>query len=300
MLRTALRTSYRLRHLPQHARRSFVSSVLLSKTYEDKTVAELRSELRARGLSASGAKATLITRIQQADARSASETMLASSSNTPGPSSPAPSHHQSQARSVSSSSSSHAEVASSIDATTRFAPITFDVKLPDLSQPPPQRAVQVPFVPDFWDSSAKKREGNAGTGAASLDSSTPKIILMAGAETHIAGGPTFAMSPASNTFLPSSEAPSSSPSSSSVAQRKYDGLLGDVLDDLGVPHNVLGVSPNQESFAVKRTTVSRPLDEEERRGAITLLGLIFGAWVVAGLAAPSKSKSGKKGVEKAH
>ena len=52
MLRTAARSSLLPLRAAQHAQqRSFVSTVLLSKTHEDKTVAELRTELRARGLS---------------------------------------------------------------------------------------------------------------------------------------------------------------------------------------------------------------------------------------------------------
>ncbi|KAG6832145.1 hypothetical protein H0H87_002457, partial [Tephrocybe sp. NHM501043] len=49
------------------SRRSFVSSVLLTRTWENDSVAELRKELKSRGLPVSGNKAHLILRIQEHD-----------------------------------------------------------------------------------------------------------------------------------------------------------------------------------------------------------------------------------------
>lgn len=51
MLHTAVRASVRPWRACIRPQRSFVSTVLLSKTYDDKTVADLRADLRARGLS---------------------------------------------------------------------------------------------------------------------------------------------------------------------------------------------------------------------------------------------------------
>ena len=122
-------------------------------------------------------------------------------------------------------------------------------------------------------------------------------MLAAGASTHPAGGPTFAMSPASDTLL-SDDLPSQ------ASPKKYEGVVGDVLDDLGIPHNALSATPSpatetSHELTAKRTS-SRPLDEEERRGAYTVLGLLFGAWVVAGLAAPSSGSKSKKSSRKEH
>lgn len=47
--RASLRTIIKQQR-PTQRQRNFVSTVLLSKTYEDKTVTELRNELRKRGL----------------------------------------------------------------------------------------------------------------------------------------------------------------------------------------------------------------------------------------------------------
>lgn len=122
-------------------------------------------------------------------------------------------------------------------------------------------------------------------------------MLAAGAETHHAGGPTFALSPATDS-IPSFETSSSTP-----APKKYDGVLGDIFDDFGIPHDVFAtkaaVAETQE-LGAKRAVSTRPLDAEERRGAYTLLGLLFGAWVVAGIAAPSHGKSVKKESKEKH
>ncbi|KAL5532731.1 hypothetical protein ACEPAF_4505 [Sanghuangporus sanghuang] len=280
MFRVSARTSLLPLRAARLSQRSFVSTVLLSKTYEDKTVAELRTELRARGLSVSGNKSTLISRMQQADVRNATEPSTAVQTSIQ------------RTRGVSSSSASRAEavpIPPNPSSVASVPPIKFDIKLPDVSQEAPEPPVLVPFVPDFWDSSAKKAEEELAS--VSTDSSTtPKILVVAGVSTHPAGGPTYAMSPASDT-LPSTELPTYAP------PRKYDGVVGDVLDDLGIPHNVLSAAPSpatesSQELTAKRT-LNRPLDDEERRGAVTLLGLLFGAWIVSGLAAPSRSKSKK-------
>lgn len=82
MHRAALRVP--LRHALAPQRRSFVSTVLLTKAWENETVSELKKEARRRGLSSyvasvtqmhafasprysSGSKATLVTRLQQDD-----------------------------------------------------------------------------------------------------------------------------------------------------------------------------------------------------------------------------------------
>lgn len=154
MFRTTARAALQpLRSQQTQVHRSFVSTVLLSKTYDDKTVAELRTELRARGLSAyvhspflsyyicliqldrSGAKATLITRIQQADtARVTSEA----------PSSPAPAPSQARSASTSAPFASPAETAPSSSAIphSNAPPMTFDIKIP-VYQAPPESPVQV-------------------------------------------------------------------------------------------------------------------------------------------------------------
>lgn len=54
MFSTIVRTALVPLRAQHHASRSFVSTVLLSKTYDDKTVAELRAELRSRGLPSYG------------------------------------------------------------------------------------------------------------------------------------------------------------------------------------------------------------------------------------------------------
>lgn len=142
----------------------------------------------------------------------------------------------------------------------------------------------------------KKAEAAAAASPTS-DPSIPKIMLAAGAETHPAGGPISALSPAAES-LPSFDdsAPTSTP-------KKYDGVLGDIFDDFGIPHDVFAskaTASEAQELSAKRAVSTRPLDAEERRGAYTLLGLLFGAWVVAGIAAPSHGKSEKKASKEKH
>ena len=62
-----------------------------------------------------------------------------------------------------------------------------------------------------------------------------------------------------------------------------------MLDDLGIPHDVLSASPAaNERVETSGRTHSRPLDAEEQRGVYVLLGLLFGSWLAGSLAVPSR------------
>lgn len=144
-----------------------------------------------------------------------------------------------------------------------------------------------PLYYDFWDSSAVKAQEEIP--ALSVG---PKISLAAGADTYPAGGPTFNLTPASEVEAALSSLPSlTTPTTSS---KKYAGIVGDMLDGLGVPHNVLSVSPTaNENADAKSRTHSRPLDAEEQRGVYVLLGLLFGSWAVGSIVAPSRKAESK-------
>ncbi|KAH8116936.1 hypothetical protein DFH11DRAFT_1542118 [Phellopilus nigrolimitatus] len=301
MFRTAARSSLPPRARPVRAtRRSFASTVLLSRSYESKTVAELRAELRQRGLQTSGPKAALISRIRQEDARATAE---APSAPTPTPT-PTPSQAQPSTRTLSTSAGARAEAAPV--GTTKGSPappFSMYAKLPDLSQASPQAPVQVPFLPDFWDSSAVKAaaaEAAAAKLRATADPDAPKLVLVASAATHPAGGPTHALSQASDVPLPSSSSTSASTPSSSASSTASEPttLLGEVLDDLGVPADLFARTDRAEGTRRDGSQVlaqhARPLDADERRGAYALLGLLVGAWVAAGIAAPTSGGKGKK------
>ena len=68
---------------------------------------------------------------------------------------------------------------------------------------------------------------------------------------------------------------------------KKEGLWHDIFSDLGLPTTVKVPSVDFESQEVPRT------DSTSARGAWTLVGLLFGSWVVAGVAAPKSETKGE-------
>ncbi|EMD38366.1 hypothetical protein CERSUDRAFT_113530 [Gelatoporia subvermispora B] len=172
-----LRTIFRSNLVPTSLARSrnFVSSALLTKTWDDKSVNDLRQEAKKRGLSPKGNKATLITRLQNDDERRAVP----------------PASATSQASQPVRQASTAEVPGMPTNATSPPTPPSFpkdflEVKLPDLSKPAPQHQVQIPFLPDLWDSSRVKAESAPQV----VESETiPKMIAVAGAATHPGGGP---------------------------------------------------------------------------------------------------------------
>ncbi|KAG6376356.1 hypothetical protein JVT61DRAFT_2340 [Boletus reticuloceps] len=253
-------------HSPPLTDGPFVSTVLLSRTWENETVVELRREAKARGLSTKGNKSILITRIQEHE------------QNVVTPASPAPSTTRSastnvvppakkafQAASPGIPLAAHPYSASKAD--------FLAIRLPDLNQPPQNPPVQVPYVPDFWNSARP-------TSDAPLEPAPPKLHVISGSVTHYDGGPTDHLEehhegdPLSTT-VQASDSPAS----------KEVGFRADFWESLGLPR----------SFSVRRTsseaaqaqehgsqTRSRPLTDEERKGLYILLGIIGGSWLVAG------------------
>lgn len=131
-----------------------------------------------------------------------------------------------------------------------------------------------PFVPDFWDSSKfKPKEQQEHT-----ESHDPKVLVVAGAATHLGGGPSH------NLYSePESTASDSTPE---VSLFKKEGFWYDVFSDSGLPTTVKVPSVNFESQEV-------PRDSTSARGVWTLIGLLFGSWVVAGVAAPKREVEGE-------
>ena len=111
-------------------------------------------------------------------------------------------------------------------------------------------------------------------------------MLAASSATHAAGGPTFAgMSTSPDALFP----PSSSPSPS----ERVGGVLGDVLDDFGI--ELPAKTTSKSKPAPSRPTIQgHTMDDSQKRGVYTLVGILFSAWLVSGLAAPSKPEKGTK------
>ncbi|KAG6900857.1 hypothetical protein C0993_009975 [Termitomyces sp. T159_Od127] len=173
--------------------RSFVSSVLLSRTWENESVADLRRELKTRGLPVKGTKATLILRIRE--------------------------HEQARTLNVLR----EPPVARTMSAAPG-APAFLNVALPDLWQPVPEPPVQIPYVPDFWDSSVQPPLPAA-------EEPLPKLNVVAGADTPVSVGPSHNLLDENAPVLASPQTPvSPTPTPAPDA-----GILGDITDDLGLP-----------------------------------------------------------------
>ena len=158
LLRSLVRAQPRSLARCQPQRRHLVSTVLLSKSYEEKTKAELRDEARKRGLSvyvaiflsgsqklteacSSGNKATLITRIQTEDSRSARAACAPSAIQSRPASSSAPAKPDTKPESTPV-----AEAA--VQSKPRTLPV-LNIHLPDLSQPDPEPPVQIVRCPEI-------------------------------------------------------------------------------------------------------------------------------------------------------
>lgn len=105
-----------------------------------------------------------------------------------------------------------------------------------------------------------------------MESSNPKILTVAGAATHLGGGPSH------NLYVqPESTSSHHSPE---VPLFKKEGFWYDAFSDAGLPTAVKVPSVNFESQEGPRT------GSTSARGAWTLIGLLFGSWFVAGVVAP--------------
>ncbi|KAF9053746.1 hypothetical protein BDZ89DRAFT_1153443 [Hymenopellis radicata] len=196
----------------QAHRRSFVSPAVLSRTWDQHTVNDLKKEARARGLSQSGSKNTLVRRLQEHE-KGISSSAIAHAS--------ASGHVVGDAPGIPPTHEFHAPVPEGF----------MNVKIPDDSMPDVQPTIQIPFVPDFW----------ASPSAAQEEIPIPKILVVAGAETHHGGGPATT---AIDTEAPLEESTSSSSTPQPVLGQ--GGFWDDAAESLGLPY------PNQVSAAVSQ------------------------------------------------
>lgn len=207
---------------PFSFRRSLASTVLLNRSWEQETVAALRIEARSRGLSTKGNKATIIARIQQHDtilstptaapSRHASTEVVAFDARVSTPETvPAPAGEKGIAPGIPPAS----ETARS---TTAFSSVT----LPDLTKPYPTPPIQVPYLPDFWESSTISKKAPE-----EQEQPLPKILLVAGGEAHH-------ISAVTQSLEDTDTAPTETVVSSSAGPQRSDGIVSDVLDDLGL------------------------------------------------------------------
>ncbi|KAH7921732.1 hypothetical protein BV22DRAFT_707009 [Leucogyrophana mollusca] len=264
----------------QHQHRTFVSTVLLSRTWENETVVDLRKEARHRGLSTKGNKSTLITRIQSYEEQQAAGS---SSSQSPAPAA---------ARSASTQAVAPGLPSASQPASSASIPAFMNVKMPDLSQPEPEVPVQIPSLPDLWDSARLKPK-------LPQEAPIPKIHVVSGSATHHGGGPTHSLESTHETEAHKhAEAPPADPAPAG-------GFWRDLADDMGLPRTIkVGqavLESDREATGVQKVQ-SRPLDKEETRGVWVLLGLLAGSWLVGGYVngAPATAPTEEDGKDHTH
>ncbi|KAG1905794.1 uncharacterized protein F5891DRAFT_626721 [Suillus fuscotomentosus] len=248
--------------------RHFVSTVLLSRTWENETLVTLRHEAKTRGLSTKGNKSDIINRIQVHEESKA----LPFSQPTPAVS-----------RNASSSAAPPQTASPGIPPASQPAgasktPDFFLVRLPNLSQDGPPEPVQVPFVPDFWDSSSPKPEP--------IEPSHPKLHVVSGSATHPDGGPTYNLEKPQDAVVIEEVVVIEPESQSKPAIES--GLFRDLADDLGLQRSFqVGQAVSNVVRAAKEQgpdlhAKSRPLNNEQARGVWVLLGLLAGSWIVGG------------------
>ncbi|GBE81936.1 hypothetical protein BKA93DRAFT_829001 [Sparassis latifolia] len=260
MLRTALRSQLRFRPSASAYARNFVSTALLTKTWETETANDLRQEAKKRGLSAKGNKATLITRLQHDDEQKAI---------APAPSSPSPQQQQ-----VRHASTTEVPGIPPTGPPPVHPKEFMNIHIPDVSQPEPLPETPIPLLPDLWDSSRIRAESER---AAPAEPSQPKVIAVAGAVTHPGGGP-------SHNLYTEDVIAEPAPTNMST------GFWSDVAHDLNIPTS-FNLSPPHAGYDVHETTStsgaqershSRTLDKDEVRGIWLLLGLLAGSWLAGG------------------
>ncbi|KAF8197456.1 hypothetical protein BJ912DRAFT_953461 [Pholiota molesta] len=200
---------------PRPVARSLVSSALLSRAWQNESIAELRNEAKLRGLSAKGSKTALASRIEEHENSLFQNSNVSSSRQSSSVSSPSPSSNSTDATNTTEAPGNPEPPA--------VPPVNFvlDTKIPDLSAREPLPQVQVPFVPDYWNSSEQAQP-------VAEEEVNPKIVVVAGAETHHGGGPF-------HNFLEPS-APHDKPDVKDSPKSSYSGsFLDDIAEDLGLP-----------------------------------------------------------------
>ncbi|KAI6028732.1 hypothetical protein F5J12DRAFT_807346 [Pisolithus orientalis] len=172
--------------------RTFVSTVLLSRTWENETVVALRKEAKLRGLSTC-APPPQNPSSPGRDVPGASRKVSSRATPASDPASPPP------PQAVPSSEQHKPSVSAEF----------FAFKMPDSARPTPPSSAQVPYLPDFWDSA------KLNSTVTESEPEPPKLHVVGGAATHHDGGPTYLL-----------EKHSEADTVQSVTCRRFSPILG--------------------------------------------------------------------------
>ncbi|KAK0459788.1 uncharacterized protein EV420DRAFT_1537726 [Desarmillaria tabescens] len=191
--------------------RSFVSPAVLSQPWDTHSVSHLRQEARARGLSPRGNKSALVARLQEHEQSQSLSSMAT----------------KQVVRNASTEASVGGEAPGIPPAHEPVvaAPTTgfWDIKIPDVTLPDPEPAVQIPYTPDYWESSTPL--------AVEEEHAIPKILVVAGSQTHPGGGP-------SHTLLETGESESTADRHLSATRTTTGegGFWDDASENLDLPY----------------------------------------------------------------
>lgn len=169
-------------------------------------------------------------------------------------------------------------------------PPYLNIKLPDLSAPPPEAEVHIPFTPDYWESSRAKANA-AALAALHEEPQVPKIIVVAGDSARADSTHISASIREHVTVEHHHAEPASVPKASNLRT-----LFIDVADDLMLPKDLnafkyskcqLPHGDFEEMSTSTGTGMSkfhnRTLDNDQVRGIWVIVGLFAGSWVAGGL-----------------
>ncbi|KAF9464743.1 hypothetical protein BDZ94DRAFT_1255804 [Collybia nuda] len=100
--------------------------------------------------------------------------------------------------------------------------VFMNTNIPDISEPTPDLPIQIPYVPDFWESASMDRDPMN-------EEPLPKLLVVAGAETHPNGGPSH--------NLHDENAPTEivKLADARISLKGGGGLWDDLVEDLGLP-----------------------------------------------------------------
>ncbi|KAJ4487906.1 hypothetical protein J3R30DRAFT_864571 [Lentinula aciculospora] len=193
-------------------RRSFVSAVLLSRPWDNLTVLDLKKEARIRGLSPSGNKTTLISRIQEHEKALSSLAATSTSNVYTAPETP----------SVDTTQEGETPGIPLASQSAAPAPYFLNVALPDAAYDEPEHKVSIPYTFDFLASPSPAIESLP-------EQDMPKMVVIGGEETYGGASPTHHL-------FDDTMASESEEFTSSTVPRGKGGILDDLAEDMGLPH----------------------------------------------------------------
>ncbi|KAJ3801320.1 hypothetical protein GGU11DRAFT_247692 [Lentinula aff. detonsa] len=198
-----------VRNLSQ-THRSFVSAVLLSKSWDKFAVSDLKKEARSRGLSPSGTKVALISRIQEHEKSLSSVASPSASIVNKPPEIPSVDTTKEGEAPGIPLASQHAAPTSSY----------LNVILPDALDDEHEPAISIPYTFDSLASSIPVESPP--------EQDLPKMVVIGGEETYGGASPTH--------HLFDDTITSESEELSSTVPRGKGGILDDLAEDMGLPH----------------------------------------------------------------